>query len=106
MANVLNHGKQVRHGARNWVCVRCARHDTHLGAYSTPRVTMCDEFLTNLRRYYGVMVPSLFLVMGGVGFCVLNCILGGQALASIANISWTRVIPEATSYVAMAYKFF
>jgi len=90
MANVLNHGKQVRHGARNWVCVRCARHDIHLGPYSIrPHVTMFDEFLANVRRYYGVMLPSLLLVMGGVGFCVLNCILGGQALASIANISWT-----------------
>ena len=90
MANVLNMGKQVRHGARNWVYVRCARHDIHLGAYSIcPLVTMFDGFLANARRYYGVMLPSLLLVMGGVGFCVLNCILGGQALASIANISWT-----------------
>jgi len=40
-------------------------------------------------RYYGVMLPSLLFVMNGVSFCVLNCILGGQALASIANISWT-----------------
>lgn len=54
-----------------------------------PLVTMFDGFLANVRRYYGVMLPSLLLVMGGVGFCVLNCILGGQALASIANISWT-----------------
>jgi len=39
--------------------------------------------------YYGVMLPSLLFVLNGVSFCVLNCILGGQALASIANISWT-----------------
>ena len=89
MANVLNAGTQVRHGARNWVCVRCVRHDIRLGAYSIrPLVTIFDE-LANVRRYYGVMLPSLLLIMGGVGFCVLNCILGGQALASIANISWT-----------------
>jgi len=35
------------------------------------------------------MVPSLLTVLGGVGFCVLDNIVGGQALASIANISWT-----------------
>ncbi|KAI0252914.1 NCS cytosine-purine permease, partial [Lactifluus subvellereus] len=39
--------------------------------------------------YYGVMVPSLFSIMSGVGFCILNSILGGQALATVANISWT-----------------
>ncbi|KAF8480312.1 NCS cytosine-purine permease, partial [Russula ochroleuca] len=39
--------------------------------------------------YYGAMVPSLLSLISNVGFCTLNCILGGQALASIANISWT-----------------
>ncbi|KAH9974795.1 cytosine-purine permease [Lactifluus volemus] len=39
--------------------------------------------------YYGVTVPSLLAVVTGLGFCVLNCILGGQALATVANISWT-----------------
>ncbi|KAI9510186.1 permease for cytosine/purines, uracil, thiamine, allantoin-domain-containing protein [Russula earlei] len=39
--------------------------------------------------YYGVMVPCMLTIMGEVGFCVLNNVLGGQALASIANISWT-----------------
>ena len=43
----------------------------------------------DIRRYYGAILPSLFVVTGGVGFCVLGCILGGQALASIANLSWT-----------------
>jgi purine-cytosine permease-like protein len=43
----------------------------------------------NVRRYYGVILPSLLVLTAGVGFCSLNCILGGQALASIANISWT-----------------
>ena len=31
-------------------------------------------------------------VAGGVGFSILNSILGGQALASIANISWTLAV--------------
>jgi len=35
------------------------------------------------------MVPSLLSLTSNVGFCILNSILGGQALASIANISWT-----------------
>lgn len=35
------------------------------------------------------MVPSLLSLTTNVGFCILNSILGGQALASIANISWT-----------------
>jgi len=35
------------------------------------------------------MFLSLLVVMSGVGFCTLNCILGGQALSSISNISWT-----------------
>ena len=38
------------------------------------------------------MVPGLLAVADAVGFCVLNSILGGQALASIANISWTCVL--------------
>ncbi|KAI0290938.1 NCS cytosine-purine permease [Multifurca ochricompacta] len=39
--------------------------------------------------YYGVMVPSLLSLVSGIGFCILNSILGGQALASVGNISWT-----------------
>ncbi|KAI0064983.1 NCS cytosine-purine permease [Artomyces pyxidatus] len=41
--------------------------------------------------YYGVMIPSVLALMGGCGFCILNCILGGQALASVSdgNLSWS-----------------
>ncbi|KAI9458940.1 NCS cytosine-purine permease [Lactarius psammicola] len=39
--------------------------------------------------YYGVMVPSLLCVIGFIGFAVLNSIVGGQALASVGNVSWT-----------------
>ncbi|KAI0284674.1 permease for cytosine/purines, uracil, thiamine, allantoin-domain-containing protein [Russula aff. rugulosa BPL654] len=39
--------------------------------------------------YYGAAVPSFLSIANGVGFNTLNCILGGQALSSIANISWT-----------------
>ncbi|KAH9020334.1 NCS cytosine-purine permease [Lactarius hengduanensis] len=39
--------------------------------------------------YYGVMVPSMLSVISFVGFAVLNNIVGGQALASVGNVSWT-----------------
>ncbi|KAH9051848.1 NCS cytosine-purine permease [Lactarius vividus] len=39
--------------------------------------------------YYGVMAPSLLGVIGFIGFAVLNSIVGGQALASVGNVSWT-----------------
>jgi purine-cytosine permease-like protein len=45
--------------------------------------------LIYVSRYYGVTLPSLLAVVNGLGFCILNCILGGQALATVANISWT-----------------
>ncbi|KAF8908581.1 NCS cytosine-purine permease [Gymnopilus junonius] len=41
--------------------------------------------------YYGVIVPCIFNLIGMIGFSILNCILGGQALASVSsdNLSWT-----------------
>ena len=88
---VLTRGGQVRHGVQNWVCVSCAPRDIHSGAYSTRQISSpgCLRWPMNVRRYYGVILPSLLVLTTGVGFCSLNCILGGQALASIANISWT-----------------
>jgi hypothetical protein len=35
------------------------------------------------------MVSSLLAITLTIGFCILGNITGGQALASIANISWT-----------------
>ena len=35
------------------------------------------------------MVPGLLSLASGTGFAILNNILGGQALSSIANMSWT-----------------
>jgi hypothetical protein len=32
--NVLNHDKQVQHGAQNWAFVSCAHRDIHLGEYN------------------------------------------------------------------------
>ncbi|KAI0360560.1 cytosine-purine permease [Trametes cingulata] len=41
--------------------------------------------------YYGVIVPSIFNLCSMMGFCILNCILGGQTLSSISDgrLSWS-----------------
>ncbi|KAL4068556.1 permease for cytosine/purines, uracil, thiamine, allantoin-domain-containing protein [Scleroderma yunnanense] len=41
--------------------------------------------------YYGLMIPAILNLIGLCGFNILNCILGGQALASVSNnsMSWT-----------------
>ncbi|KAI0765159.1 NCS cytosine-purine permease [Fomes fomentarius] len=41
--------------------------------------------------YFGVIIPCIFNMCGMFGFCILNCILGGQTLASISNghLSWS-----------------
>ena len=43
-------------------------------------------------RYYGAAVPSFLSITTAVGFNILNNIVGGQALSSIANVSWTCVV--------------
>ncbi|KAF7360437.1 NCS cytosine-purine permease [Mycena venus] len=41
--------------------------------------------------YFGVIAPVLLNLMGMTGFCILDCILGGQTLAAVAdgNLSWS-----------------
>ncbi|KAG9311781.1 cytosine-purine permease [Chiua virens] len=41
--------------------------------------------------YYGVIILTILNLIGLCGFNILNCILGGQALASVSNnnMSWT-----------------
>ncbi|KAH9918753.1 NCS cytosine-purine permease [Epithele typhae] len=41
--------------------------------------------------YFGVIIPSVFNLCSMMGFCILNCILGGQTLSSISNgqLSWS-----------------
>ncbi|KAI0284669.1 NCS cytosine-purine permease [Russula aff. rugulosa BPL654] len=36
--------------------------------------------------YYGTIIPSLFSIIHGFGFCIMNSILGAQALGSLAPI--------------------
>ena len=44
-----------------------------------------------IRSYYGASVPSALAVMGGIGFTILNSIIGGQAISGLTNghLSWT-----------------
>ncbi|KIK61445.1 hypothetical protein GYMLUDRAFT_225128 [Collybiopsis luxurians FD-317 M1] len=44
--------------------------------------------------YYGVILPCVLNMIGMFGFCILNAILGGQTLASVAdgNLTWTAGI--------------
>lgn len=43
-----------------------------------------------IRRYYGVMVPTLLNLATLAGYCILNSIVSGQALSSVSNdhLSW------------------
>jgi purine-cytosine permease-like protein len=43
-----------------------------------------------IRSYFGVIAPALLNLIGMTGFCILDCILGGQTLAAVAdgNLSW------------------
>ncbi|KAF9078358.1 permease for cytosine/purines, uracil, thiamine, allantoin-domain-containing protein [Rhodocollybia butyracea] len=44
--------------------------------------------------YYGVILPCVLNMINMFGFCILNAILGGQTLASVAdgNLTWTAGI--------------
>ncbi|KAH9477683.1 Purine-cytosine permease fcyB [Psilocybe cubensis] len=57
--------------------------------------------------YYGVIVPSILNLLGVIGFATLNCIVGGQALASVTNghLSWTVGIVVFTA-VSVIVSFF
>ncbi|KAK2465080.1 hypothetical protein APHAL10511_002888 [Amanita phalloides] len=41
--------------------------------------------------YYGIIIPCILNLIGMCGFCIINCILGGQALSSVSDghLSWT-----------------
>ncbi|EIN08700.1 cytosine-purine permease [Punctularia strigosozonata HHB-11173 SS5] len=41
--------------------------------------------------YFGVIIPSILNMVNMCGFCILNCILGGQTLSVISggSLSWT-----------------
>lgn len=56
---------------------------------SDASVTIFDDVLIN-DSYYGVIIPSIFNLVGMCGFCILNGILGGQTLSSVSggSLSW------------------
>jgi len=35
-------------------------------------------------RYFGAVIPSVFNVLSTQGWLIINCIIGGQALASVS----------------------
>jgi purine-cytosine permease-like protein len=43
-----------------------------------------------IRSYFGVIAPVLLNLISMIGFCILDCILGGQTLAAVADgsLSW------------------
>ena len=56
-------------------------------------------------RYYGVIIPCIMNLISMVGFSVLGCILGGQALASVTDdhLSWTSVSQLVTIIGIVSY---
>ncbi|KAA1476145.1 purine-cytosine permease [Dentipellis sp. KUC8613] len=40
---------------------------------------------SHMIRFYGSMIPSILNVFSSQGFLILNCIMGGQALASVSD---------------------
>ncbi|KAH9983458.1 hypothetical protein BJV77DRAFT_1043066 [Russula vinacea] len=55
---------------------------------AVPRHTLRPGAQTGF-SYYGAMVPSFLSITAGI--------LGGQALSSVANLSWTCVVLRATN---------
>lgn len=49
-------------------------------------LTLMDESgLKHSYRYFGAMLPSALNVFTMQGFLILNCIIGGQTLASVSD---------------------
>ena len=38
-----------------------------------------------MNRYYGAIIPSILNVVSMQGYLVINCIIGGQALATVSD---------------------
>lgn len=51
-----------------------------------PRHSLARAILTRSRdRYFGSIIPGAFTVFSMQGFLILNCIIGGQTLASVSS---------------------
>ncbi|KAH9477681.1 Purine-cytosine permease fcyB [Psilocybe cubensis] len=69
----------------------CCFPPAYIGTWG-PKLGMRQMIITRYSfGYYGVIVPCIMNLIGMIGFSILNCILGGQALASVSshNLSWT-----------------
>jgi hypothetical protein len=76
------------HGVLSLGCVRWLFRDTRSGM---PLVVSSYVASNVSHRYYGVIAACIMNLIGMIGFSILNCILGGQTLASVSNqhLSWT-----------------
>ncbi|KDQ22184.1 hypothetical protein PLEOSDRAFT_1079656 [Pleurotus ostreatus PC15] len=56
--------------------------------------------------FHGVMLPCVMNLIGITGFCILNCILGGQTLSSVADgrLTWTVGI-VVTAVISLLLSF-
>ncbi|PPQ78416.1 hypothetical protein CVT25_011891 [Psilocybe cyanescens] len=69
----------------------CCAPPAYIGTWG-PKLGMRQMIITRYSfGYYGVIVPCIMNLISMIGFSILNCILGGQALASVSshNLSWT-----------------
>lgn len=55
--------------------------------YSFGYLIFLDAFMLSeqTRSYFGVIAPVLLNLVNMIGFCILDCILGGQTLAAVAD---------------------
>ena len=88
---LLSHVSHIgQHGAQNSAYDRCANHGTVLGMLL--RLSYSSYLDKSLYiRYYGAIIPGVLNLVTMAGFMILNCILGGQTLASVSDgqLSWT-----------------
>ncbi|PPQ72986.1 hypothetical protein CVT24_000299 [Panaeolus cyanescens] len=69
----------------------CCAPPAYIGTWG-PKLGMRQMIISRFSfGYYGVILPCIMNLIGMVGFCILNSILGGQALASVSDgdLSWT-----------------
>lgn len=55
--------------------------------YSFGYLIFLDAFMLSEKThsYFGVIAPVLLNLVNMTGFCILDCILGGQTLAAVAD---------------------
>ena len=56
-----------------------------VGVSSTRTLSHVDRKLTRIPSYYGAVIPSALNVFSMQGFLILNCIIGGQTIASVSS---------------------